>query len=114
VLTELLFAQRFVPLRPRAQRVLGPQQETITSVLDLGDFRPVASRRFGCRGLAFEQAKYQCRTTLGRPALNLFWPLLVCHLPLRGPFDPCTIGGSISKGSRIGRARGRILAEFVR
>jgi hypothetical protein len=34
-------------------------------------------------------------------ALNLFCPLLVCHLPPRGLFDPCTIGGSISKGSKI-------------
>src|ERR1700722_12761311 len=34
-----------------------------------------------CRRLTFEQAHYQCRTTLGRPALHFFWPLFFCHWP---------------------------------
>src|ERR1700679_223806 len=57
--------------------------------------------RFRSRRLTFEQADYQCRTTLGRPALHFFWPLLACHLPPRSSRRPCTIGGSILKGSRI-------------
>ena len=41
------------------------------------------------------------RATLGRPALNFFWPLLVCHLPTSRSLGPCIIGGSILKGSKI-------------
>src|ERR1700677_2199684 len=57
--------------------------------------------RFRSRRLTFEQADHQCRTTLGRPALHFFWPLLACYLPPRSSRRPCTIGGSILKGSKI-------------
>ena len=60
------------------------------------------SCRFRCRRLTLEQADHQCRTTLGRPTLHFFWPLLVCHLPPRTSRRPCTIGGPILKGGMYG------------
>ena len=47
-----------------------------------------------------DRALYSGPATLRRPALY-FGLLFVCHLPPRQVSRPCTIGGSISKGSSI-------------
>ena len=69
------------------------------------------SCRFRCRRLTLEQADHQCRTTLGRPTLHFFWPLLVCHLPPRTSRRPCTIGGPILKGGMYGPSPMRKVAR---
>jgi hypothetical protein len=51
------------------------------------------------RRLTLEQADYQGCTTLGRPTLHFFWPLILCHLPPRRSFDLVLLVAQFPKGA---------------
>jgi hypothetical protein len=59
------------------------------------------SWRRGAQPHRLAQADHQRRATLGRPALDLFWLLLIAICHLAGLTDLVLLVGSLSKGSRI-------------
>jgi hypothetical protein len=89
----------FVFLLPGTKCTLRPEQEAIALLLHLGYFQPVPPRRFSCLRLTHQQTDYQRCSTLGNAELLPAVARLTSTTSLAS--RSCTIGGSISKGSRI-------------
>ena len=71
-LLDVFVLEGFLVLRPRAQSVLGSQQEPLFPVLDLGHGESMLAGGLLAGGLALENAQDQGCSWFGRPTLDVF------------------------------------------
>jgi len=97
--------KRFVFLRPHAYAIFSAEQKAITLLVQFGYFQAIPPGSLSRGGLTPIQTDHQRCTVLRRSVLDLFRALpsaILCLLFERvsiSQYRPCTIGGSISKGS---------------